>query len=189
MKQLLKYLIQGLFYTIPLGITFYVVFNSIIFLDALIPIDVPGMGILIILVLLIITGYLGSTILASSIGGLIKKMESLVLRIPLVKMIYTALKDLTGALMGSKRSFDQAVVVKIDKVNDIEKLGFVTKTDLTSLGIDKGKVAVYFPYSYGIMGDLRIVPATQVRPVNGKSSEIMKFIVSGGVVNLQGSED
>ena len=188
-KKLLRYLIQGLFYTVPLGITLYVVFEAIKFLDDLIPINIPGMGILIIIALLILIGYLGSTILSSSIGGLVKRMEKLVLRIPLVKMIYTALKDLTSALMGTNRTFDQAVVVLMDKVNDIEKLGFVTKNDLSALGISKDKVAVYFPYSYGIMGDLRLVPKDRVRPVPGKSSEVMKFIVSGGVVQLEGTSD
>jgi uncharacterized membrane protein len=77
----------------------------------------------------------------------------------------------------------------LDKVNNIEKIGFVTKTDLTSLGISKDKVSVYFPYSYGIMGDLRIVPKEAVRVLPGKSSEIMKFIVSGGVVHMEGSKE
>lgn len=184
-KKLLRYFIQGLFYTVPLGITVYVVFEAIRFLDHLIPIDTPGVGILVIIAFMILVGYMGSSILSSSIGGVVKRLEALVLRIPLVRMIYTALKDLTSALMGSKRTFDHAVVVLLDKVNDIEKIGFVTKEDLTSIGISSAKVAVYFPYSYGIMGELKLVPRDRVRPIPGKSSEIMKFIVSGGVVQLE----
>lgn len=189
MKNLLKYLIQGLFYTVPIGITIYLAVISIRFLDRLItkliPIEAPGLGLLVILVLLVFVGYMGSVVLASSVGTLVRRLEKVVLKVPIIKMIYTAIKDLFSALMGTSRTFDHAVIVTLDKVNDIEKIGFVTKTDLTSLGISKDKVSVYFPYSYGIMGDLRIVPKDAVRILPGKSSEIMKFIVSGGVVQLE----
>lgn len=193
MKNLFKYLIQGLFYTVPIGITIYLVVISIQFLDniltILIPIKVPGLGLLVMLAVLIFVGYMGSVVLASSIGSLVRQLEKVLLRVPLIKMIYTALKDLFSALMGTNRTFDHAVIVTLDKVNNIEKIGFVTKTDLTSLGISENKVSVYFPYSYGIMGDLRIVPKEAVRVLPGKSSEIMKFIVSGGVVHLEDSKE
>jgi uncharacterized membrane protein len=192
MKSLLTYLIQGLFYTVPIGITIYLAVVSIRFLDRLItrliPLDVPGLGILVLICLLIFVGYMGSVVLASSVGTLVRRLEKMVLKVPIIKMVYTALKDLFSALLGSNRTFDHAVIVTLDKVNDIEKIGFVTKTDLSSLGISKDKVSVYFPYSYGIMGDLRIVPKESVRILPGKSSEIMKFIVSGGVVQLEESE-
>lgn len=187
MKKIIKYLIQGLLYTVPIGITLYLVIVSIKFLDKLIPIKVPGIGFLIVLTTLVFVGYMGSVVLASSIGSIIRRLEKLVLKLPLIRMIYTALKDLFSALIGTNKTFDQAVIVKLDKANDIEKIGFVTKTDLSYLGIGKDKVSVYFPYSYGIMGDLRIVPKDAVRPIRGKSSEIMKFIVSGGVVQFENS--
>lgn len=185
MKTLLRYFIQGLFYTVPLGVTIYVVFISIRWLDDLIPMDVPGLGILIIILLIVFIGYMGSVVLSSQLGFLVKIFEKVILRIPLVKMLYTSLKDIVSALMGSNRSFDEAVLVTLDKENDIRKLGFVTNDDLSSLGIAKDMVAVYFPYSYGIMGDLRIVPKDQVKPVKGKATDIMKFIVSAGMVQLE----
>ena len=180
----INYFIRGLFYTVPIGITIYVVITSITFLDQLIPIKIPGDGLLIMLVVITFIGYLGSVVLASSIGNLVRRMEKFIQRIPGIKMIYSALKDLTSALMGSNRSFEQAVLVTLDKENGIEKIGFVTKNDLSVLGIEEDKVSVYFPYSYGIMGDLRIVPRSSVRAIPGKPAEIMKFIVSGGVVNI-----
>jgi len=188
MKKIIKYLFQGLLYTVPIGITLYLVIQSIKFLDRLIPIKVPGLGLLLVLAILVFVGYMGSVVLASSIGVLVRRIEKMVLKMPLIRMIYTALKDLISALMGTNKTFDQAVIVTLDKVNDIQKIGFVTKTDLSSLGISKEKVAVYFPYSYGIMGDLRIVPKDVVHPLLGKSSEIMKFIVSGGVVQFEETE-
>ncbi|HAW53186.1 MAG TPA: hypothetical protein DCX54_12810 [Flavobacteriales bacterium] len=193
MKNLIKYLIQGLFYTVPIGITVYLVVVSIQYLDnlllQLIPIHIPGLGLLVFLLVLVFVGYMGSVVLATSIGTLLRQFEKVLLKVPVVKMIYTALKDLFSALMGTNRTFDHAVIVTLDKVNDIEKIGFVTKSDLTALGVGKEKVAVYFPFSYGIMGDLRIVPKSSVRVLPGKSSEIMKFIVSGGVVHLEDNKE
>lgn len=184
MKKLINYFIQGLFYTVPLGITFYIVYTSISFLDQLLPINIPGMGLLSMIVIITVIGYVGSVVLASSMGSLFRKLEKFVLRIPGVKLIYTAIKDLTSALMGTNKTFDHAVLVMLDKANNIEKIGFVTKTDLSPLNIGSEKVSVYFPFSYGIMGDLKIVPRESVTPIPGKPAEIMKFIVSGGVVEF-----
>lgn len=189
MRNLITYFVRGLFYTVPVGLTVYVVVVSIGFLDHLIPFEVPGMGILTVVVLITLIGYLGSVVLASSVGRLIRGLEKGVQKIPGVKLIYTALKDLTSALVGSNRTFDHAVIVLVDKANGIEKIGFVTKENLEPLGVKKDKVAVYFPYSYGIMGDLRIVPKDSVRTLPGKPAEIMKFIVSGGVGSLEASKD
>ena len=177
MKTLFSYFIRGLFYTAPLGITIYLVIASMSFLDHLIPLDIPGAGLLVMIIIITFIGYLGSVILASSVGNLVRQLEKFVVRIPGVKLIYTALKDVISALMGSKRSFEQAVIVVVDKANEIEKIGFVTKNDLSPLGLGSDRVSVYFPYSYGIMGDLRIVPRSSNRPIPGKPAEIIKFII------------
>ena len=68
--------------------------------------------------------------------------------------------------------------------NGLEKLGFITNKDLRVLGINEDKIAVYFPFSYGVMGSLFIVSKENISPVNAPSSMVMKFIVSGGVINI-----
>ena len=65
----------------------------------------------------------------------------------------------------------------------LEKLGFITQKDLSKLGIE-GKVAVYLPHSYNFSGNLYIVPIENVTPIDASASESMKFIVSGGVTEL-----
>jgi uncharacterized membrane protein len=188
MRTIIYYFIQGLFYTVPLGLTVYMVVASFNFLDQLIPFKFPGLGFLTMILLITFVGYLGSVILASSVGNLVRKLEKVVMKTPGIKLIYTALKDLTSALTGSSRTFDKAVLVMLDKDNHIQKIGFITKNDLSPFGIDSDMVSVYFPYSYGIMGDLRIVPRSAVKTLPGKPSEIMKFIVSGGVVEINLSD-
>ncbi|MDA0713786.1 MAG: DUF502 domain-containing protein, partial [Bacteroidetes bacterium] len=105
-------------------------------------------------------------------------------RIPLIKTLYTSVSDLLSAFVGDKRRFNRPVLVKLTKMADIEKLGFITSEDLSELGIDGGRIAVYLPHSYAFSGNLFIVPAENVTPLDANAAEVMKFIVSGGVAEV-----
>jgi uncharacterized membrane protein len=74
--------------------------------------------------------------------------------------------------------------VKLNPELEIEKIGFITQTDLSALGI-KDKIAVYLPHSYNFSGELFIVPVQNVTPIEMSSAEVMKFIISGGVSELK----
>ena len=71
--------------------------------------------------------------------------------------------------------------MKVNAVSNLEKLGFLTQNDVSNIGVEGEKVAVYFPHSYNFSGELFIVPTEHVKKIEGSPSEIMKFIVSGGV--------
>ena len=58
-KRLLNYFIQGLLYTAPIAITVYAVFALLRTLDQIIPVDYPGVGLLALLVLITLVGFLG----------------------------------------------------------------------------------------------------------------------------------
>src|SRR5262249_50667071 len=62
-------------------------------------------------------------------------------------------------------------------------LGFVTREHLEALGM-KGEVAVYFPQSYNFAGYLAVVPRDQVEPLDVSTTDLMTFVVSGGVSGL-----
>jgi uncharacterized membrane protein len=66
----------------------------------------------------------------------------------------------------------------------LEKLGFLTQSDLSNIGVEGEKVAVYFPHSYNFSGEMFIVSAQDVRKIDISPSEVMKFIVSGGATNI-----
>lgn len=68
---------------------------------------------------------------------------------------------------------------------EAERLGFITKVDLSELGIGKDKVAVYLPFSYAISGQVYIVPSKSVTPINASSADVMKLIISGGVTSVE----
>jgi uncharacterized membrane protein len=189
MKRFIGYFFQGVLFTVPIAVTLFVIYKIFILIDGILsplineilPFQIPGLGLIIILGLLTFFGFLGSTIIMRPIFSY---FEGIVEKAPLVKIIYSAVKDLLQAFVGNKKSFDKPVLVKLEKDSDVQKLGFITRDDLTDLGIDQNYVAVYLPHSYAWSGNQFIVPRENVKPLNVSAATVMKFIVSGGVTKL-----
>jgi len=193
MKRLGTYFLQGLLFISPLAATVYIVFLLFQFTDGLLSsylekyfqLKVPGLGILIIVVLLVFLGIIGETIFANPVKSLINRILN---RTPILRLIYTSFKDLFSAFVGKEKKFHRPVVVLVDEKNDIWRMGFLTNDKMGEMGLE-GKVAVYFPLSYNISGILYIVPANRIKPLNISPAEAMKFILSGGVSEMDGFTD
>lgn len=194
LKNLLKsffgYFLQGLVYIAPLFITAYAIYIAFVYVDGLLnqyirkylDFDIPGLGFVAIVLLISFTGFLGRTIIFKP---LMAYLDTVATKVPFIKIIYTSIKDLLSAFVGQKRKFTEPVLVKVNRDCELEKLGFVTQRDLSALGISSGKVAVYLPHSYNFSGNLFIVPAENVRAVDAPAAEVMKFIVSAGVLEIE----
>ncbi|MFP4025206.1 MAG: DUF502 domain-containing protein [Thiohalospira sp.] len=188
MKRLLRYFFQGLLYIAPLGLTIFILYKSFILLDGIfspflkqyLNIDFPGISLLMVFLLVALLGFAGQSIIARPFKKLVNHFME---KAPLVKVIYSSIKDLLSAFVGKEKKFNQPVLVKVNLISDLEKLGFLTQEDLSNLGVEGKKVAVYFPHSYNFSGELFIVPAEHVKKVNAPPTDIMKFIVSGGVAS------
>ena len=178
-KRILSYFLRGLLFVTPVVVTIYIIFQTILFLDNLIPVPIPGIGILMVLALITFVGYLASLFFAKP---LFDWLERGLIRIPLVNLIYTSIKDLMGAFVGDKKKFSSPVKVQIS--DTLMRLGFITQEDMSIIG-EADLVAVYFPHSYNVSGNVFLVPKDKVTPLEGvKSSDVMKFMVSGGVSPL-----
>lgn len=185
MKKLVGFFFQGLLYVAPLGLTIYAIvllFNVIDgliqkYIESWIKIHIPGLGIVLIFMAITFLGMIGGTIIGAPVR---RTIEKLLERAPLFKLIYSSVRDLLSAFVGKEKKFNQPVLVKINKISDLEKVGFLTQEDLSSIGI-KDKVAVYFPHSYNFSGEMFIVPTELVRPLKMPPTDAMKFIISGGV--------
>jgi uncharacterized membrane protein len=175
----ISYLLKGLLIVLPFFITVRLVTYVIETLDTYFNVGVPAVGFLIALSGLAFLGYVGSNIIAQPIINL---MDEILSRIPFIKIIYTSVKEFTEAFVGEKRKFKEAVLVEL--ADGIFKPGFITQKDLTSIGLP-GKVAVYFPHSYAFSGNLFLVDSVKIKPYAGNPAEIMKFIVSGGVTDIE----
>jgi uncharacterized membrane protein len=104
-------------------------------------------------------------------------------RLPLLNVIYSSINDLFTAFVGKEKKFTVPVRVCIDQQNNLWKIGFITEKNLVDFGM-KGMVAVYFPFSYSINGEMIMVPESDVIMVDLSPSEVMKFVVSGGVTKI-----
>ena len=183
-----SYFLKGLLYTVPLAITIYVIYQLFIFFDQLIkiPYDIPGSGILFLFVFITFMGILGSSVIIQPITRWVVKIIE---NTPFLKIIYSAVKDLTSTLVEKKKSYNVPVLVRVSKDSNLEKIGFITKHDLSSIGAEEDKIAVYFPHSYAFSGNLFIVSKENVKIIDQKAADVMKFIISGGVSNIEPDKD
>lgn len=188
MKKLIKYFLQGLLYIAPIGVTAYIIYVAFGFIDnllndtleAFLKIDIPGLGLVVIFFFLVLVGIIGQSIIARPFKVMFHRIIE---KAPLLKLVYSALNDLFSAFVGKERKFNQPVIVLVNPISNLEKLGFLTKKDLSQLG-EKDKVAVYFPHSYNFSGELFIVPKERVRAIDLNPAVVMKFIVSGGISDI-----
>ncbi|MDO9036751.1 MAG: DUF502 domain-containing protein, partial [Lutibacter sp.] len=168
MKKLANYLLEGLLYIAPLSITAYIIYAVFMFMDnlsqdlifELFAIKIPGLGVLTLLIFLIFIGFIGRTFIAQPLKQV---FQNVIGRIPLVKFVYSAFNDLFSAFVGKEKKFNQPVLVKVNLISDLEKIGFITEENLAILG-ETDKVAVYFPHSYNFSGELFIVPKANIKP-------------------------
>lgn len=186
MKKLVKYFLQGLLYIVPISVTIFVLYKVFVLVDGILPFDIPGLGLLIILVLITLVGIFGSTIIA---GPLVTYFEKLINKAPLIKVIYSAVKDLMSGFFGTKKSFDQPVLVSMGENSSIQKLGFITNSDLSDLGLGPDMVSVYLPHSYAWSGNQFIVSKKFITPLDISATTVMKFIVSGGVSTITSDKE
>lgn len=176
-NRTITYFGRGLLAVAPLGLTFWIIYGIFEWVDGLNPIDIPGIGVLLMIGIILATGFLVSTVIPQSVATL---LEGSIKHLPLVSLMYFSLKDLISAFVGDRKKFNQPVLVLVNKQSELRKLGFITQTDLSHLQIE-GMVAVYLPHSYAFSGELFIVPTENVTLLNVPSADVMKMIVSGGV--------
>ncbi|MFH1290792.1 MAG: DUF502 domain-containing protein [Nanoarchaeota archaeon] len=180
MKKITNYFLKGLLIFVPVALTIFAFVWVFTQLDSLFGqffrIKVPGLGLVITLVGITVIGFLASNFVGRKFFKLIDKLFT---RVPLVKLLYSSLKDFIEAFAGEKKSFDKPVLVELVPGGP-KAVGFITRESLEVLGLNN-HVAVYFPQSYNFAGSLLLFESTRVTPLNADSSKVMAFIVSGGV--------
>jgi uncharacterized membrane protein len=182
MGKLLGYFARGLVLLAPIGVTIAVVwwiFTSVDgWLGRLIELP-PGAGFVATVAVITLVGFLGSSFLTRSAVGFLERAMS---RLPFVRLVYGSTKDLLNAFVGEKRRFDKPVLLTFIP-NGTLILGFVTQDTMNQLGL-LNHVSVYCPHSYAWSGQIYVVPAALVQPIDVNSADAMAFAVSGGVSRL-----
>ena len=176
MKRLLNYFLNGLLVFVPVAVTIFTVILVFTKLDSLLKLPIPGLGLVITILAITLIGFLASNFVGNKLFELIDRMFT---KLPIVKMLYSAIKDVIGAFAGEKKSFDKPAIVELTP-GGAKALGFITRKDLEFLSLSD-HVAVYFLQSYNFAGSVLIFSSDRVTPIDVNSSEAMAFVVSGGV--------
>ncbi len=188
---------RGLLFVVPAAATIWILVAVFDWIDGLIrfpvegSITIPlldielagekltrrGVGFLVTLLGIVAIGLLTSNVMTRWIVG---KIEELFTHLPVVKQIYSAVKDMVQAFVSEEKKFDKPVLLSFSSSPEVEVIGFVTREDLTEFG-RPDKVAVYVPQSYNFAANLILVPRERIQPIELPAGDVMAFVVSGGV--------
>ncbi len=142
---------------------------------------VPGLGLAAAIVLIIFVGILSHILI---IQKLFEFWEGIVRRLPLVKTIYTAIKDFMGYFSRSDQDrFSKVVMVKLPGL-EVQVLGFVTRESFDDIPLEpeaEDPIAVYMPMSYQIGGYTLYLSRSCLTPINMPFEEAMRLAITGGV--------
>ena len=190
------YFLTGIIVTAPVGLTFYVSFLFIGFIDSkvrnlipvkyhydnILPFEIPGIGLLIVFIMLTFIGFLTAGIIGRYI---IKLGERIIARLPIIRSVYGALKQIfESVLKTSSKSFREVVLIEYPR-KGIWAIGFIT-------GDTKGEVQeiskntlvnVFLPTTPNpTSGFLLFVPRKDLKVLNMNVEEGIKMVISGGIV-------
>lgn len=185
LKKLRDALLTGFFVLLPIGITLWVVVSILSFVNNLvlpylrlvisIP-DIPGIGVLTTLLLVLITGFFAQNYIGKKV---IELWDKLICKIPLVRAIYSATKQTMESLFSKKDNFKKTVLVEFPRKNTLS-IAFVANE--IKIG-DKDYYVVYVPTAPNPTSGYTIfVKKDEVVHVDLTVDEAMKIILSGGLV-------
>lgn len=140
-----------------------------------------GMGLLLAVLVIFGVGLLTHALVFRRVFGW---AEKLLLEIPLVRSVYTALRDLFGLIASGQDDKTMQVVSVALPGTQVRLMGFVTRSEFGDLpaGIARqGEIAVYLPMSYQIGGYMLFVPRELAVPVEMSREDAMKFILTAGL--------
>ena len=195
-----RYLIAGLLVWAPLGITIWVLHFLVTTLDQtlavlpenwnpdrLIGYHIPGLGVLLSFLILLATGVVAANILGAR---LILVWEALLGRIPVVKSIYSSVKQVSDTLLSDKgNAFRKALLVEFPREGSWT-IGFLTGTPDRSIAphLPGDHVSVYVPTTPNPTGGyFLMLPRSRVRELDMSVDEALKYIISMGVAAPRGS--
>jgi uncharacterized membrane protein len=142
---------------------------------------IPGMGLLAALAITVLIGLLTHVILFQRLFAI---GDAILNRLPLVKSLYSAIKDFMAYFSpDNKAAMSKVVLVRLPG-QEFELIGFVTREDFSRLPIEiqvEDPVAVYLPFSYQIGGYTLFLPRTCLTPVDTSFEEAMKLVLTGAV--------
>ena len=196
MSQLRRYLVAGLLVWLPLGATFFVIQLLVGWMDqsllllperfrpeTLLGFNIPGLGVVLSLLILLLTGLVAANLFGRK---LVELWEQLLSRIPLVRSVYSAVKQLVETMFADNgNSFRKVVLVEFPR-RGIWTLAFLTNDEQGVVQQATGRevISVYVPTTPNPTGGYFVlVPVEDVREIDLSVDEGLKLLLSMGAVN------
>jgi len=176
-RVLVRSFLNGLLVLGPLALTVYICVMAFRWVDGWLSLPIPGAGFLATVALVTLLGYVASGVVARGALGFI---DQTLTRLPAVRLLYGALRDVFGAFAGEHKRFTEPVLVELVPGSGLRVMGFLTQPALDAFDL-ADHVAVYLPQSYNFAGQTIVVPRARVTPVQAKPTDVLAFIVSGGI--------
>ena len=194
--RLRTYFLTGIIITAPLGITIFIAWKFIGLIDGWVtpiipgaynpetylPFDLPGLGLLISFAVLTLIGAL-----TASFAGriLVRFGERLVFRMPVIRAVYGALKQIFETVLAqSSKSFREVVLVEYPR-RGVWAIAFVTghtEGEVQHL-VEDDLINVFLPTTPNpTSGFLLFVPRKNLTTLNMTVEEGIKLVISGGIV-------
>ncbi len=183
MKRIYQYFFRGLFTALPLGLTVYLFYIFLVWAEQFSlwwirpfigDFYIPGVGIALALLSIVFLGYLISHRLFYKLLSLI---EFPLMNLPVVKTIYSSLKNFADYFAPHKdEPAQQAVILRMPD-SQLELVGLVTRQNLKDLpdGFLPGdRVAVFLPMGYNIGGYTVFVPRAWLQPIDMTVEDVMR---------------
>ncbi len=197
LARLRTYFLTGIVVTAPIAITIYLTYVFVSFVDANItpliparynpetylPFSVPGLGVIIATFALIMIGFLTANYLGRA---LLTFGERIVGRMPVVRTIYHALKQIMETVLAqSSTSFREVVLVEYPR-KGIWALAFVTSTaegEVDGLMDDDAMISIFLPTTPNpTSGFLLFVPKKDLKYLDMTVEEGVKLVISAGMI-------
>jgi uncharacterized membrane protein len=192
--SLRRYLVAGMLVWLPILATLWVVTFIVSLMDsillwlplslrpeALIGFRLPGLGIVIALVVLVVTGLLVTNLIGRR---LVRYWDGLIRRIPLVRSIHGGVKSFAESVFSQSNSFRKVVMIQYPR-EGVWSIGFITSEGVAELADKTGvrHACVYIPTTPNpTSGFIVMVPATEVVELAMTVDAAMKMIITCGVV-------
>jgi uncharacterized membrane protein len=190
MRKLTGLALRGLGIALPVGLTVYFVFWSISNIEQAMQAAlhfigvgdwyVPGSGILIFIAMLLGLGLAAHLLLFRSLLAIVEQVFE---RIPLIKSVYSAMRDFMDFVSGDSRATGEVVAIEIGGQH---MLGIVSDIDMHSalekaLPTGDGLVGVFLPMSYQLGGYTVYVPRSRLTRVDMDAESAMRYIMTAGI--------
>jgi len=191
-SRLRTHFLTGLLVLAPVAITGYVVWRLFTWVDHLLgttlrggyirPGGVPGLGFLTVIVIIMIAGFLAENFVGRWLGKLV---DTGLLRIPLLRGLYSTVKDIGTAVLGDRKiAFNQVVLVPFP-IPGVYSIGLATSNAPSSLSDAAGKPlrGIFLPTPPNpTTGPLLYYPEELVIPTTMRVDQAIKIVVSAGAV-------